>query len=533
VIIGWEARPEHHILAAMERLGSFLQGEWTAGASAGVLVNPATEEPLAEVSVGPASLGPALAWGRREGGAALARMTFAERGEILRALSRAVHAQRDALIAVAVANGGNTRGDAKFDIDGASGTFAHYADLGAALGSTHVWLDGDAVQLGRSPRFFGQHVRVPRPGIAVLINAFNFPAWGIAEKAACAWLAGMPLLAKPATATALVAHRFTQVLLGAGVLPVGALQLLTGPPGDLLEELGGHDVLAFTGSSTTARALRAHPRVVAESVRVNVEADSLNAAVLGPDVEPGSPTWDLFVADVTRDLTQKTGQKCTAIRRVFVPAARAGAVEEALAERLHAVRVGDPARDDVTMGPVASARQRDDVRAGIARLAGEARVVVGGDGGVAEPLGVPAGKGFFVAPVLARVDDGHAAHALHEHEIFGPVATVASARDAADAAALVARGGGGLVASVYSDERAFLAALVPPLAARHGRIYVGSAKLAGQAPGPGTALPQLLHGGPGRAGGGEELGGLRGVALYTQTCALEGDKALLEAITKP
>ena len=501
------------------------------GPSLTPLLNPATEEVIAEVAGGAGSLGPALAFGRERGGPALRALSFAERGQILRTLSRAVHTHRDELIGLAVANGGNTRGDAKFDIDGASGTLAHYADLGTALGENRILVDPEGTQLGRSPRFFGQHVRVPRTGVAVFVNAFNFPAWGIAEKAACALLAGVPIVAKPATATALVAHRLVEIFLATGVLPAGSLQLLVGPTGDLLSHLGGQDILAFTGSSQTALTLRGDQQVLARSVRVNVEADSLNAAVLGPDVELGSPTWDLFVADAARDITQKAGQKCTAIRRIFVPEARAADVEQALALRLAAVKVGDPVRDDVTMGPLATARQRDDVRAGIARLAADGQTIFGGDGAVA-PIGVPDGKGFFVGPVLVRVSDGHAAHAMNAHEVFGPVAAVAVARDAADAAALVRRGGGGLVCSVYSDDRAFLTTVVADIAAHHGRIYLGSAKVAGQMPGPGTAMPQLLHGGPGRAGGGAELGGQNGLDLYLQRVALEGDKALIEAVSK-
>lgn len=501
------------------------------GPSLTPLLNPATEEVIAEVAGGAGSLGPALAFGRERGGPALRALSFTERGQILRTLSRAVHTHRDELIGLAVANGGNTRGDAKFDIDGASGTLAHYADLGTALGENRILVDPEGTQLGRSPRFFGQHVRVPRTGVAVFVNAFNFPAWGIAEKAACALLAGVPIVAKPATATALVAHRLVEIFLATGVLPAGSLQLLVGPTGDLLSHLGGQDILAFTGSSQTALTLRGDQQVLARSVRVNVEADSLNAAVLGPDVELGSPTWDLFVADAARDITQKAGQKCTAIRRIFVPEARAADVEQALALRLAAVKVGDPVRDDVTMGPLATARQRDDVRAGIARLAADGQTIFGGDGAVA-PIGVPDGKGFFVGPVLVRVSDGHAAHAMNAHEVFGPVAAVAVARDAADAAALVRRGGGGLVCSVYSDDRAFLTTVVADIAAHHGRIYLGSAKVAGQMPGPGTAMPQLLHGGPGRAGGGAELGGQNGLDLYLQRVALEGDKALIEAVSK-
>lgn len=510
-------------------LESWLCGRWVAGAGAKtLLVNPATEEPLAEAAaVG--DLGGAVAYARRQGVPALAELTFRQRGELLRALSRLVHAHRDELISDAVRNGGNTRSDAKFDIDGASGTLAYYADLGAQLGDVRLLADGSDVQLGRSPRWVGQHVLAPRGGVAVHVNAFNFPAWGTAEKAACALLAGMPVISKPATATALVAHRMARLFAEAGALPEGAFQLVIGPVGDLFEHLDGRDVLAFTGSSDTGARLRATPNLVRASVRVNVEADSLNAAVLGADVEPGSPTWDLFVGDVARDVLQKAGQKCTAIRRVLVPEALAARAREALAERLTAVRIGDPARDDVTLGPLATAAQLRDVRAGAARLRAEADVVCGGDGAVAEPAGVPPGKGYFFAPVLLEARDGAAA--VHEHEVFGPVATLLRTDGSARAAAeLVRRGGGGLVSSVYSDDRSFLRDFVAGAAPALGRVYVGSAKVAGQTAGPGTVLPHLVHGGPGRAGGGEELGGLRGLAFYLQRTALSGDRALLDAI---
>ena len=516
----------------MKTLGSYLCGAWVTGTGTPtVLVNPATEESIAQVHAGGADLGAALAFARERAGPALRALTFAERGALLGAMSKAMHGAREELLALAVASGGNTRGDAKFDVDGAIGTLAYYAELGARLGARRVLADGEPIQIGRTARFGGQHVWVPRPGVAVHVNAFNFPAWGLAEKAAAALLAGMPVLSKPATATAPVAHRIVEVLVHAGTLPEGALQLLCGPAGDLLDHLHGPDVLAFTGSSETARALRGHPRVIAESVRVNVEADSLNAAVLGPDVELGSETAALFVADVVRDMTQKAGQKCTAIRRVFVPSARADDACAALVERLAAITVGDPARDDVRMGPVATRAQLDDVRAGVARLAAVTRAVHGGTGEVTA-VGVPAGKGFFVGPVLRRTDEPAACSAMHDREIFGPVATVATyAGGAAEATYLVARGAGGLVASIYSDDRDWLGQLVPEAAGWNGRLYLGSAKMASQSPGPGTALPQLVHGGPGRAGGGEELGGERGLQLYMQRCALEGDTSVLKALT--
>ncbi len=491
------------------------------------LVNPATEEPLAEIAAAPIDWKQALGHARA-GGAALREMTFAQRGEILRALSKLMHMHRDELIALAIANGGNTRGDAKFDIDGASGTLAAYAELGGQLGAVKFLTDGDGVQLTRSVRFFGQHIAVPRAGVAVHINAFNFPAWGMMEKAAVALLAGMPVVTKPATSTALVAHRMVELAVEAKLLPDGALSFVAGSVGDLLAHLGGQDVLAFTGSSDTGAELRRHPNVIGSSVRVNVEADSLNAAVLGPDAD--GEAYAQFIADVVRDMTQKTGQKCTAIRRVLVPEPLVERAREELLERLSAIKVGDPAREEVSMGPVATARQLADVRAGIARLKKEADAITGGEGAV-EALGVPSGKGYFVAPTLLQSrGDGEAVHA---HEVFGPVATVISySGEARDAVALVARGGGGLVSSVYSDDRAFLGDLALGLAPYHGRLFLGSSKLAGHAVGPGTVLPQLVHGGPGRAGGGEELGGARGLAFYLQRTAIAGDKPILEALFK-
>jgi oxepin-CoA hydrolase/3-oxo-5,6-dehydrosuberyl-CoA semialdehyde dehydrogenase len=333
----------------------------------------------------------------------------------------------------------------------------------------------------------------------------------------------MPVLSKPATATALLTHRLVELWVEARLLPEGAFQLLLGPVGDLLDHVDGQDVLAFTGSGETGARLRGDERVVRRGVRVNVEADSLNAAVLAGDVEPGSATWDLFVADVVRDMTQKTGQKCTAIRRVLVPrGALEERVREALIERLAAVRVGNPT-EDVGMGPLATAEQRISVREGVARLRAEAEALFEGT--------TPAGKGFFHPITLFRHPRPEAAAAVHEHEVFGPVATIlpydGQSRSAVE---VVRRGAGGLVCSVYSDDRAFLGDFVRGAAPYHGRLYLGSAKIAGQTPGPGTVLPHLVHGGPGRAGAGEELGGLRGMMLYLQRTALEGDKALLEAI---
>ncbi len=515
----------------MIELKSFVGGRWIAGGREGAatLVNPSTGEAVATTSTHGIDMKAALE-AARASGAALRKHTFAERGEMLRALSRAIHAKRDELIGIAITNGGNTRSDAKFDIDGASGTLAAYADIGAELGAAHTLADGDGVQLGRSPRLFGLHLLVPREGAAVHVNAFNFPAWGLAEKAAVALLAGVPVLSKPATSTALLSHRIVELMLEANVLPSGALSFLAGPVGSLLDHLDGQDVLAFTGSSATGTLLRGNKSVLAHSVRVNVEADSLNAAVLGPDVDLGSDLANLFVGDVVRDMTQKTGQKCTAIRRVYVPRAKLEGVLDALRERLAGIKVGDPSREEVTMGPLATAQQLRDVRDGVARLETCAKVVFGT---VAEPPALLGGspKGFFVSPVLLHASEPNARDAVHNHEVFGPVATVMPYDgSAAQALELVRAGAGGLVSSVYSDDKAFVRDFVLGIAPFHGRVTIGSSKVAGQAIPPGTVLPQLVHGGPGRAGGGEELGGRRGLAFYMQRVAVQGDRALVEAV---
>jgi oxepin-CoA hydrolase/3-oxo-5,6-dehydrosuberyl-CoA semialdehyde dehydrogenase len=339
----------------------------------------------------------------------------------------------------------------------------------------------------------------------------------------------MPVLFKPATSSALVAHRMMEILVEKALLPPGALSLLVGGVGDLLRHLGPQDVVAFTGSGETGVKIRSLDSVLRHSVRVNVEADSLNAAVLGPDVEPGSETYELFLKDVLRDMTQKAGQKCTAIRRVLAPVAQAERVRDDLIDRLQAVTVGNPSHDGVRMGPVATADQRQDVRAGIDLLARDGRLVFGA--GDVKPVGVPEGKGFFVGPVLLELEAGAEGPHVHSHEVFGPVATVVPySGQATEAGELVGRGRGGLVSSVYSEDTAFLGEVVQELAPHHGRLFLGSAKIAEMSPGPGTVLPHLVHGGPGRAGGGEELGGRRGLAFYMQRVALEGSRPVIEKL---
>jgi len=498
----------------METLRSFVGGRWVAGSgSPQTLLNPATEEPLAQVSSEGIDLAAALGHAREVGGRALRGLTFAERGALLRGIADALQEERDALLQLGIANGGNTRSDAKFDVDGAIGTLLAYVDVANALGARKFLVDGDGLQLGRSARFHGQHIAVPRRGVAVHINAFNFPAWGFAEKAAVALLAGMPVLSKPATSSAMVAHRIMQVVVEKKLLPEGALSFLVGAPRDLPAQLGAQDVLAFTGSGDTGARLRALANVIRHSVRVNIEADSLNAAVLGPEAEPRSDMYELFLKDVVRDMTQKAGQKCTAIRRILVPREIFLSVKDDLVELLTPIKVGNPAEEDTRMGPLATKSQLEDAHKGVALLKG--RLAFG------DLERRP--KGYFLSPILVESPG----EAVHEHEVFGPVASLLPYE--ANAAELVARGNGGLVCSLYSEDQAFLEETIHAVAPFHGRVFIGHPKIE-LSPGPGTVLPQLVHGGPGRAGGGEELGGARGLALYLQRVALEGPRPSIQKL---
>jgi 3,4-dehydroadipyl-CoA semialdehyde dehydrogenase len=514
----------------MITLKSYLCGQWCEGnGGATTLLNPSTGAAVATCSTRGLDLQAALAYARDVGGPALRKLTFAERGALLKRMSTALHEAREQLVAASTENNGATRGDAKFDVDGAIGTLAYYAKLGADLGSKHgertFLLEGPAEPLTRAPRFCGYHVWTSRTGVALHINAFNFPAWGMAEKAACAILAGVPVITKPATSTALTAFRAVSVLVEQAGLPAGALQLVCGSVGDLCDHLLPEDVIAFTGSADTGAKLRASRSVVERSTRLNIEADSINSAVLGPDVQPGSETWNLFVRHLATEITQKSGQKCTATRRIFVPRDHADALQEALIEKLAAIRVGNPADDGIDMGPLATAQQLDDAHRGIRMLCDDgARIVYGSTGN-------PVGHGFFLPPVLLRHDDAAAARVVHAHEVFGPVSTLLPYDGRADSAAsLVARGEGTLVCSVYSDDKPFLETLIVAAASWTGRLLVGSEKVADQSITPGMVLPSCIHGGPGRAGGGEELGGERGLRFYMQRTAVQGDRALLDRV---
>lgn len=513
----------------MKTLSSYLGGAWySAERDFQILLDPSTEEPLARVSSAGADLPGALAWARDVGGSALRELTFGQRGEILKSLSKRLREHRDELLELSRANNGATESDGAFDVDGAGGTLAFYGGLGLSLGDRRILVDGDGVQLAKTEAFWTRHALVPKRGVAVHVNAFNFPAWGFAEKFACAFLAGVPVITKPATATALTAHRMIEIALESGLLPAGALQLVVGSTGDLLDRLGPQDVFAFTGSAATALALRGKKNLLAASVRVNVEADSLNAAVLGPDVEPGSPLFDLFVKDVCREITQKAGQKCTAVRRILVPREREGAAAEALIARLAKTVTGRPGAEGVRMGPLATAAQLTDALDGIAELLATAQLLHG-SGARAHGVGAPEGKGYFVEPTLLRSEYPLEKTPVHWREVFGPVATLLPYDGGtAQAAEIVALAEGTLVTSVYSDDGDWLAGLLAGAGSSTGRLYVGSTGSKGF--GSGAALPASMHGGPGRAGGGEELGGLRGLAPYLQRVALQGHRERVDPL---
>lgn len=507
----------------MQLLQSYLAGRWQTGTGEPTkLVNPTTDEVLAGASSAGLDLGEALRHGRQVGGPALRALSFAERAAALAEMAKVIHAERETLIELGVANAGNTRGDAKFDVDGATATLSAYAHFARKLPDLPYIPDGDGLKLAASPRFHGRHVRVPRLGVAVHINAFNFPAWGIMEKAACALLAGMPVLEKPGTPTALMAEHIAKTVVAAGVLPEGAFQFLAGGAGDLLDHLTGQDVVAFTGSSGTAARLRVHDAFVKRGARLNVEADSLNSVVVGPDVDSDAEVFDMLVREHAREITQKCGQKCTATRRIFVPHELVDAVCESLAEAVQAVKIGDPSDGNHRMGPLTNRAQLESVQAGIARLAEHADVICGGPEALQD-------VGAFIAPTLLKAHDAENP-IFHGDEVFGPVATILPYDgEVASAVRLVAAGQGSLVTSIYSDDRRWPIELGLAVAPWSGRVYLGSSKVAEVATGPGLVLPSMIHGGPGRAGGGEELGGLRGLDLYTQRSAIQGFKALIEA----
>jgi oxepin-CoA hydrolase/3-oxo-5,6-dehydrosuberyl-CoA semialdehyde dehydrogenase len=510
-------------------LESYAGGRWLSASDEGQpLLDAATGEEVARISSRGLDLGAMVTYAREVGGPAIRALTFHDRAALLKQLAAHLSADKDELYALSYRTGATLR-DSQVDIDGGFGTVFSYASKGRReLPNDTVYLDGDVERLGRGGRFLGQHVFTSRPGVAVQINAFNFPVWGMLEKLAPAFLAGLPSIVKPASQTAYLTEAVVRRIIDSGILPEGSLQLLAGSAGDLLDHLGVHDSVAFTGSAHTAGVLRQHPSVLHGGVSLGVEADSLNCSVLGPDVAVEDPEFDLFVKGVVTEMTVKAGQKCTAIRRAIVPAAMIDAVTEAITARLAKTTVGNPASPDVRMGALASLAQREEVRKAIEALRSSADVVYG-DPATVSLVDADAERGAFLSPVLLRARAG--AVEVHDVEPFGPVSTLISYDSVDEAIALAARGRGSLVGSVVTNDPAVARSLTLGLAPWHGRILVLNRDDAPESTGHGSPLPVLVHGGPGRAGGGEELGGIRGVLHHMQRTALQGSPDMLTAIT--
>ncbi len=514
-----------------EILPSYLAGSWRSGTGAGAPVHDAvTGELVTRVSTDGLDLGAAVAHAREVGGPALRELGFTGRAELVKAAAAAVAERKQELYDLS-ARSGCTRADAKVDVDGGFGTAMVFAALGRkGLPTGNVIVEDEEVPLGRAGSFVGRHLLTPRRGLALQINAFNFPVWGMLEKLAPALIAGVPTIVKPATQTAYVAEHAVRIILEAGVLPEGVLQLVSGSVPGVFDVLGGQDLIGFTGSAATAAKLRSDPAVTHRSVRFNAEADSLNASVLGPDATAGTPEFDLFVGALVTEMTVKAGQKCTAIRRAFVPKDRLDEVSDAVSSRLAEIVVGAPGAEGVTMGALVGLDQRDDVRAQVEKLRAEADLVFG-DPAKVDVVGADDGRGAFLSPILLRATD-RSATAPHRVEAFGPVSTLLPYDGVADLVGQVARGDGSLAGSVVSNDPDFVRDAVVGMAPLHGRILVLDRDDAGESTGHGTPMPQLVHGGPGRAGGGEEEGGLRAVRHHLQRTAVQGGPGLAEALAR-
>ena len=509
-------------------LQSYVQDAWWSPAddAEGTLVRDAVSgEAVAHVSSAGLDLGAAMEHARTVGQRSLGDLTFHQRAVLLKQLALALTDRKQELYALSTRTGA-TKVDSWVDIDGGIGVLFTYSGKGRReLPNAKVQLDGPVEPLSKDGTFLGRHIRTTLPGVVVQINAFNFPVWGALEKFAPAFLAGMPTIIKPATPGAYVTEQMVRIMLESGLLPAGSLQLVSGSVRDVFDHARLGDVVAFTGSASTADALRRHDAVQTGGVIFGAETDSINASVLGPDAVPGTPEFDAYVRQLVTEMTSKAGQKCTAIRRAIVPAEQADALVEAVRDRIAAkVVVGDPRDEGVTMGSLASVEQRDEVLRQVARLVeGGGRIVLG-EGQE------PGADTAFLSPILLRFDDPEAAR-VHDTEAFGPVSSVITYDSPEQAAALVVRGGGSLVTSVASADAAFVAGLTRSVASANGRMLVLDRTDARSSTGHGSPLPNLVHGGPGRAGGGEELGGVRSVFHYMQRTAIQGSPEMLTAIT--
>ncbi|MFN8574527.1 MAG: phenylacetic acid degradation bifunctional protein PaaZ [Gemmatimonadaceae bacterium] len=513
------------------RLKNYVCGEWVQGSGGGTdLLHAVTGEKVAEASSAGLDFKAMTEYARTVGGPALRRLTFHERARLLKAMAQYLTERKDAYYQLSSATGA-TKADSWIDIDGGFGTLFVFASKGRReFPNESFYVDGPVEGISKGGTFVGRHICVPLEGVAVHINAFNFPVWGMLEKLAPSFLAGVPAIVKPATLTSFLTERVFQDMVASGIFPPGSIQLICGSAGDLLDHLDAQDAVAFTGSASTGRKLKEHPTIVAHSVRFNMEADSLNCSILGPDARPGSEEFDIFVKEVVREMTSKAGQKCTAIRRTIVPQGMMGDVVTALSKRLAGVTVGDPTVEGVKMGPLAGRAQVKEVRSSLDAIRAGAQVVYGG-GDAPDTVGADASRGAFFPITLLACDSPLSATQPHDIEAFGPVNTVMPYNSVGEAVELAKRGRGSLVGSLFTADDSVAREVVLGVAPYHGRVYVVNRHSAKESTGHGSPLPHLVHGGPGRAGGGEEMGGARGVLHYMQRTAVQGAPETIARIT--
>ncbi|PZF72449.1 phenylacetic acid degradation bifunctional protein PaaZ [Taibaiella soli] len=515
---------------AVKQLKNYAGGHWvTAPKEGDVLYNAITGEPIYTASSEGLNFGEMMQYARRVGGPALRKMTFHERGRMLKALAMYLMERKEYFYEISALTGA-TRADSWIDIEGGIGNLFANASLRRQFPDERFYVDGDAVNLSKSGQFIGHHIMVPKEGVAIHINAFNFPVWGMLEKVAVNLLAGVPGIVKPATLTSFVTEAVFEEIIKSNILPEGALQLICGSARGIIDYVENGDVVTFTGSASTGQQLKSNPRLTSEAVPFNLEADSLNCCVLGPDVKPGMPEFDIFIKEVTREITVKAGQKCTAIRRVIVPADRVEDVQIALGKRLQQTTIGDPKVEGVRMGPLAGISQRNEVREKVQQLSKSQDIVIG-DIEHFEVVGADKEKGAFLPPLVFFNNDPFVKTDVHNIEAFGPVTTIMPYNDIDDAIALAKMGKGSLVCSMVTADDDIAKDFVLGAASMHGRILILNSDCAKESTGHGSPMPMLIHGGPGRAGGGEEMGGKRGVLHYMQRTAIQGSPTTISRIT--
>jgi oxepin-CoA hydrolase / 3-oxo-5,6-dehydrosuberyl-CoA semialdehyde dehydrogenase len=514
----------------MMKLGNYILGGWHMGEGDGqLLTNAVTGEPVALATTKGLPFDEMLRYARKKGNPALRKMSFHERGRMLRALAIYLTERKEEFYEISYKTGA-TRADGWIDIEGGFGNLFAYASLRRKFPDLPYALDGEPHNLSKGNSFMAQHLLVPKEGVAIHINAFNFPVWGMLEKCAVNWLAGMPAVVKPATLTSYLTEAVVRSIIASGILPEGALQLICGSAGDLLDHVGSQDVVTFTGSASTGCSLKANSRVLAESVPFTMEADSLNCMVLGQDVEPGMPEWDVFIKEVRKEMTVKAGQKCTAVRRIFVPESRMEQVWKDVSAALSATVIGDPRQEKVRMGSLASQGQRDEVRQQVTKLLASSQLIYGSLDAV-NVMGADAKTGAFLSPLLLVNSQPFGETDVHDVEAFGPVSTVMPYRNMDEVIELSRMGKGSLCSSIVTSDDLLAREYVLGAATHHGRILVLNRHNAKESTGHGSPLPLLVHGGPGRAGGGEEMGGIRGVKHYMQRVAVQASPTSMTAIT--